>query len=286
VATVATVLTVSGLAVAAIRSSSGEIHSCYSKKSGALRIVKSGTKCKSSENALAWNQRGPTGPRGAKGARGPAGKQGTAGASGATGATGARGTTGAKGATGPAGPTGATGSLLGGPGTTGPTGPTGPTGATGGTGGTGPTGDTGPSTIAQSGGQTVVAGGSDVTLASSGTLQLVGRCTSPSAGNAQAELVLENTSGVFSAEWDSSTSAPSGTDGNVLAASGDAIISSTNPTSDATGQAMAQAVFSAISGDGGVSHLAVQAWGATGGAIGLPGSCRFDATETQGATGS
>lgn len=260
VATVATVLTVAGLAVAAIRSSSGTIHSCYSKRNGALRIVKAGTKCKSSERALAWNQRGPTGPRGPRGPRG---------------ATGPRGV-GATGATGPTGPTGATGA----------TGSTGTTGSTGGTGGTGPTGVTGPSTIAQSGAQNVISGGSDATLASSGTLELLGRCKSPTMGNTVAELVLKNTSAIFGAQWDSSTSAPGGADGNPLGASGEAIISQTNATSDATGQAMVQAVFSAISGDSGLSHLAAQAWGATGGALGLPGICRFAATETQGAAGS
>lgn len=63
-------------AVSGIPGSDGQLHGCYSKSSGSLRLVKSGKKCRKGEKAIAWSQRGA---------------RGVAGASGATGATGAGG---------------------------------------------------------------------------------------------------------------------------------------------------------------------------------------------------
>lgn len=86
------------------------ITNCYHKRTGDLRVLVRGKKCRKNERMIVFNVVGPTG---------------------ATGATGPAGATGAMGATGPAGPTGATGST----GPTGagsePSGATGPTGAIG-----------------------------------------------------------------------------------------------------------------------------------------------------------
>jgi hypothetical protein len=72
----------------------GVIHSCYQKRTGALRVVGAGKKCQRGERALTFNQRGPigaAGQRGPIGAVGPQGPGGPAGANGATGTSGARG---------------------------------------------------------------------------------------------------------------------------------------------------------------------------------------------------
>jgi hypothetical protein len=123
------------------------VHACYDKGTGIVRIVSAGALCYSTEQAVSWNEEGPTGPKGATGATGPEGPAGPAGAKGATGATGAIGPagpigpTGAKGATGATGAAGATGAT----GAAGPAGPAGPTGATGATGPAGSVGPAGPS---------------------------------------------------------------------------------------------------------------------------------------------
>lgn len=52
----------------------GRIHGCVNKKTGQLRAVRTGKRCRRSEVALVWNQRGRTGQRGAVG---PTGKNGT-----------------------------------------------------------------------------------------------------------------------------------------------------------------------------------------------------------------
>jgi hypothetical protein len=48
-------------AVARIPARDGTIHGCYSKRSGALRVV-SGTRCRRAERRLAWNQRARIAP--------------------------------------------------------------------------------------------------------------------------------------------------------------------------------------------------------------------------------
>src|SRR5712691_4074663 len=115
-----------GVAYATIPDSGGVIHGCYSKTSGALRVIDTGLgqTCNGTENPLNWSQTGPTGPQGNTGATGPQGPQGN------TGATGPQGNTGATGPQGPQGNTGATGPQ-GNTGATGPQGPQGNTGATG-----------------------------------------------------------------------------------------------------------------------------------------------------------
>jgi hypothetical protein len=52
------------------------IHGCYQKGSGTLRLVNAGAKCLRSEQAIAWNVRGP---QGAQGLRGPQGAKGDTG---------------------------------------------------------------------------------------------------------------------------------------------------------------------------------------------------------------
>ncbi|HET7047473.1 MAG TPA: hypothetical protein VFI54_04310 [Solirubrobacteraceae bacterium] len=81
-------------ATGGIPGSNGVIHSCYQKSHGALRVVPAGRRCRRSEKALAFNQRGPRGfqgARGLQGARGPQGKQGKQGVQGKQGAQGPAG---------------------------------------------------------------------------------------------------------------------------------------------------------------------------------------------------
>lgn len=91
------------IAMASIPSHHGTITGCYSANTGALRIVKSKSDCKHSENVLQWSQhggQGARGPKGVAGARGPAGAAGVQGLAGDTGVAGAAGTAGAAGADG------------------------------------------------------------------------------------------------------------------------------------------------------------------------------------------
>src|ERR1039458_1524599 len=57
----------------------GVIHGCYQKRTGALRVVKSGQKCKKGELAVSWNQKGQTGALGKTGPIGPTGDSATSG---------------------------------------------------------------------------------------------------------------------------------------------------------------------------------------------------------------
>jgi len=59
-------------------------YGCVNNSTGAIRIVSSGTTCKSSEHKIHWNQVGPQGPKGAQGppgVQGPPGPQGPPGIS-------------------------------------------------------------------------------------------------------------------------------------------------------------------------------------------------------------
>ena len=68
-----------------IPSADGTIHACYNTTNGNTRVVAEGTKCRTHEKALVWNQTGPVGPQGpvgptgASGPAGPTGPQGPAG---------------------------------------------------------------------------------------------------------------------------------------------------------------------------------------------------------------
>jgi hypothetical protein len=73
-----------GVSVAAIPSSDGVIHGCYSTFggfSGQVRVIdtQAGAKCLRQEKALDWNQRGPQGATGAPGPKGDPGPQGLQG---------------------------------------------------------------------------------------------------------------------------------------------------------------------------------------------------------------
>jgi hypothetical protein len=83
-------LACAGVAIAA-GGSSGELHACASKRSGALRLLSHG-KCKRSEREVSWNVTGSAGKQGLAGKPGTLGSPGHQGPAGATGATGANGT--------------------------------------------------------------------------------------------------------------------------------------------------------------------------------------------------
>lgn len=53
---------------------------CANKKTGEMRLVVKGKKCKKNEKKLKWNVKGPAGGTGATGPEGPAGARGPAGA--------------------------------------------------------------------------------------------------------------------------------------------------------------------------------------------------------------
>ena len=100
-------LVISGIAVAAKKPSKSQITGCYSKKTGDLRVLNRGKRCKRGERKITWTKSGARGTRGARGPRGvigPIGPRGGTGPSGSLGATGAMGPSGSVGATGPAGP--------------------------------------------------------------------------------------------------------------------------------------------------------------------------------------
>lgn len=94
----------------AIAADSPEIRACANKRTGELRLLRSG-KCTRQERLVVWSQIGAEGPQG------PAGEPGAPGPEGSTGPSGPPGPTG------PAGPPGAGGS-----GPQGPAGPQGPVG--------------------------------------------------------------------------------------------------------------------------------------------------------------
>ena len=83
-ATVAVLATV-GVATAAIPSADGTIKVCYATSSGTPRIVDEAVTCRTSEQALTWNQRGAQGVPGEPGREGPEGPEGPAGKDGADG---------------------------------------------------------------------------------------------------------------------------------------------------------------------------------------------------------
>jgi hypothetical protein len=63
----------------------GKVYACVTAKTGTVRVVKRGTRCRRREQALSWNQQGPKGdpsPGGAKGETGAPGAQGAPGADG------------------------------------------------------------------------------------------------------------------------------------------------------------------------------------------------------------
>jgi hypothetical protein len=61
IAVAALAVALGGVAYATIPDSNGTIHGCYQKGNGNLRVVESSSDCRSSEQALDWNQQGPPG---------------------------------------------------------------------------------------------------------------------------------------------------------------------------------------------------------------------------------
>lgn len=108
----ASLLTVSGLALASIPAANGVITGCYTKD-GSLRLIDApSTQCGKKEKQITWNQTGPVGPQGAQGPQGFPGAPGTPGPKGdpgLQGPAGLPGPTGVPGAPGPQGPQGAPG---------------------------------------------------------------------------------------------------------------------------------------------------------------------------------
>jgi hypothetical protein len=66
------VVTVGGIAMAAIPDATGVFHACVAN-TGNVRIVESSSDCRANETAVNWNQAGPMGPQGPAGPPGPAG---------------------------------------------------------------------------------------------------------------------------------------------------------------------------------------------------------------------
>ncbi len=87
-ASIVAVLVVVGVAYATIPDGGG-IHSCYDKKTGALRVIDATTQsCTTREAALSWSQTGPPGPPGPPGPKGDPGPPGPVGAQGPQGSPG------------------------------------------------------------------------------------------------------------------------------------------------------------------------------------------------------
>ena len=74
--------------VSASEDRSASVHACVDRKSGHVRIVADGDRCRPHEKALEWNVDGPAGPAGAPGQAGPEGPAGPAGPEGAPGVSG------------------------------------------------------------------------------------------------------------------------------------------------------------------------------------------------------
>jgi hypothetical protein len=88
IAIAALVVATSGVAIGSFAAKNGKIVACHSKRTGALRLVEEGKKCRKGEQKVAWNQQGK---RGRRGPRGPAGDDGFDGLDGFDGFDGADG---------------------------------------------------------------------------------------------------------------------------------------------------------------------------------------------------
>ena len=80
-AAVALALIINSFATGASKS----IHACVTKKSGAVRIVAAGTRCRKAERRVTWQRVGPVGVAGSPGSNGSTGAQGATGATGPSG---------------------------------------------------------------------------------------------------------------------------------------------------------------------------------------------------------
>jgi Collagen triple helix repeat (20 copies) len=87
-------------AITSIPGRNGVIHGCYQKRTGTLRVMAAGKRCRRSEKAIAWNQKGAQGQPGVQGIQGQPGPKGDAGLAGPKGDTGAPGQAGPSGVVG------------------------------------------------------------------------------------------------------------------------------------------------------------------------------------------
>jgi cysteine-rich repeat protein len=98
------ILISASIVFATIPSSNGDIHGCYNKKTGDLRVIDTGTapnkRCKKGEAALTWNEKGRNGLQGAVGNTGQQGATGNQGLPGPPGPPGPPGDNGDPGAPG------------------------------------------------------------------------------------------------------------------------------------------------------------------------------------------
>ena len=123
-------------ATSVVAAAAPQVDICLSP-SGNVRFIPRGTRCRTSERLIIWNNQGgvpgPQGPQGPQGAQGPQGPTGAQGPLGPTGAIGAAGPQGPQGAVGPKGSDGAVGpkGSDGADGAAGPVGPEGPQGPQG-----------------------------------------------------------------------------------------------------------------------------------------------------------
>jgi lamin tail-like protein/collagen triple helix repeat protein len=97
---------VTRLGHASARDSENVVHACRKARSGLLRAVPGGVRCRRGERALAWNVRGEPGPAGPVGSPGPAGLPGARGPEGPAGPVGPKGPIGPQGLEGASGPRG------------------------------------------------------------------------------------------------------------------------------------------------------------------------------------
>lgn len=72
-------LVTGGAYAIAASSGSGVIHGCYQKKTGNLRVLTGGKKCRKAEKQISWNHSGPRGLTGTPGRQGQQGVQGPQG---------------------------------------------------------------------------------------------------------------------------------------------------------------------------------------------------------------
>ena len=80
VASLALLVALGGVAFASIPGPGGTVKGCYSKSTGALRVIDSKKSCsRKRERALSWNQRGPQGLQGLQGIQGIQGVNGNNG---------------------------------------------------------------------------------------------------------------------------------------------------------------------------------------------------------------
>jgi hypothetical protein len=80
-----TLIGLAALSIMVFPCSAADIHGCYKKNNGQLRIVENANECGQSEISIQWNDEGVQGPAGPQGEQGPQGVQGVQGLAGTDG---------------------------------------------------------------------------------------------------------------------------------------------------------------------------------------------------------